>query len=70
MGAGSVFSLPSSAITVLTYFIFFAVMVAISSALVELSAVMDCVLESYNMAPLQCVNAYPIVNRLFVGVFP
>ena len=46
IGVGSVFSTPSSSITDLTYLMFFAaVTAAMSSALVELSAVIDCALD-------------------------
>ena len=46
MGVRLVFSMTSSYITDLTYFIFFAaVTAAISSALVELNAIMNCALD-------------------------
>ena len=71
MGVGSVFSIPSSSITdLLIYFMFFAaVTAAISSASAELNAVIDCALDWYSMAPPQCISAYPVVERRFVGLF-
>ena len=47
-----------------------AVTAAMSSASVELRATMVCALDLYTMAPPENVNAYPVVDLLFLGSFP
>ena len=47
-----------------------AVTAAINSALVELSAVVDCALDWCMMAPPPNVMAHPVVNLHFVRLFP
>ena len=44
---------------------FAAVTAARNSASLELVAVMDCVLERYEMAPPDSMNAYPVVDLRF-----
>ena len=67
MGVGSVCSNPSSERTERMYLaVFAAVTAAMNSASVELRAVSDCVFDLYTTAPPEYVNAYPVVDLLFV----
>jgi len=47
-----------------------AVTAAISSASVELKAVILCAFDLYTIAPPEYVRAKPVVDLLFVGLFP
>ena len=66
MGVGSVCSKPNSCKTDQMHFaVLAAVTAAMNSASVKLSAADDCVFDLQTVAPPECVNACPVVDRLF-----
>ena len=69
IGVGDFCSYPNCFKTILRYFVIFAAMwAAINSALVELPAVKDWVLNLYTLAPPQNVKTNPVVDRCFLNL--
>ena len=65
-GVGSVCLNPNSCeMDQMCFAVLAAVTAAINSASVEPSAVGDCVLDPWTIAPPECVNTHPVVDLLF-----